>query len=163
MMAAEPAAGPVLRDIHAAAPPSWWPPAPGWWLLTAIVVVMLGFAARFAWRRHRQRRVRRRLLTEFDEAVASTIADPPRLATTLSTFLRRSQLRRAPHAATLTGGDWLEHLDRAAGGDEFSNGVGRALVDAPYRRDADFDAAALVALVRRTLLATFEAEARGHV
>ena len=93
MMAAEAAAGPVLRDIHAAAPPSWWPPAPGWWLLAAIVLIALWFIARYALKKQRKRRARRRLLAEFDRAVANARSDAPRLATTLSTFLRRSQLR----------------------------------------------------------------------
>jgi len=163
MMSADPAAGPVLRDIHAAAPPSWWPPAPGWWLLAALVLIALGFAARHAWKKQREGQARRRLLAEFDRAVANARADAPRLAATLSTFLRRSQLRHAPQAVTLAGAAWLEHLDRAAGGDEFANGVGRVLIDAPYRRETDFDAAALIALVRRTLLAAFNAKARGHV
>ncbi|MEP6939529.1 MAG: DUF4381 family protein [Rudaea sp.] len=162
-MDAEAAAGPVLRDIHAAAPPSWWPPAPGWWLLAAIVLALFFFAARAAWRQLCERRARRRLLAEFDRAVEAARADPPRLATTLSTFLRRGQLRHAPQAATLTGAAWLEHLDRQTGGEDFAQGVGRALVDAPYRRQADYDSAALVALVRRALLAAFNAQVRGHV
>ena len=162
-MATEPSAGPLLRDIHAAAPPSWWPPAPGWWLLAAIVLIALGFAARYSWNRHRIREARRRLLSEFDAAVGAARADAPTLATTLSRFLRRSQLRHAPRAVTLTGTAWLEHLDREAGGDEFVHGVGRVLIDAPYRRETDFDATALIALVRRTLLAEFDGKGRGHV
>ena len=162
-MAADAAAAPVLRDIHAAAPPSWWPPAPGWWLLAAIALVLIWLMARFVLRKYREREARRRLLAEFDGAVAAARADPPRLATTLSTFLRRSQLRHSPQAAALTGAAWLAHLDRQTGGDEFASGVGRVLVDAPYRQHAEFDAAALVALVRRTLLAVADAEARGHV
>lgn len=163
MMAAEPTAGPVLRDIHAAVPPSWWPPAPGWWLLAALVLIALGFAARYAWKKHRERQARRRLLCEFDAAVAVARTDAPRLATTLSTFLRRSQLRHAPQVAALSGAAWLEHLDRETGGDDFANGVGRVLIDAPYRREADFDAGALIALVRRTLVAAFDGTGRGHV
>lgn len=158
-----PANGPSLRDIHPPAPPSWWPPAPGWWLLAAIVIALLAVASVHLYRKAQRRRRRRELLVEFDRAVATANDGGPALAATLSTFLRRAQLRATPRAAALSGAAWLAHLDSQAGSDEFSAGVGRALVDAPYRPQADFDAPALIALTRRSLLAALDEEVAGRV
>jgi hypothetical protein len=157
-----PNSGPALRDIHPPAPPSWWPPAPGWWVLAAIVIAVLVMVCVYLYREILRRRRRRAMLAEFDGAVAGASHDAPVLAATLSAFLRRAQLRMQPRAAALSGAQWLGHLDRQMGGDEFSAGVGRALLDAPYRAQADYDAPALIALTRRSLLAVLDAEAR-HV
>jgi hypothetical protein len=158
-----PTNGPVLRDIHPPAPPSWWPPAPGWWLLAAVLIALLAITFVYLYRKAQQRRRRRELLVEFERAVATTNDDGPMLAATLSKFLRRAQLRATPRAAALSGAAWLAHLDGQAGSEEFSAGVGRALVDAPYRPRADFDAPALIALTRRSLLTVLDAEAGGRV
>ncbi len=157
-----PAAGPELRDIHLPPPPSWWPPAPGWWLLAALVIALLVFVSVYLYRKIRRRRLRRRLLAEFDSAVAAVHGDAPVLAAKLSSFLRRALLGKSRNMAALSGEAWLQHLDQQVASDEFSAGVGRALIEAPYRANADFDAAALIALVRRGLLATFDREA-AHV
>lgn len=143
--------GPELRDIHLPAPPSWWPPAPGWWLLAALGAAASVFLLLHLNRAWRRRRRRRRLLAEFERTVAAARADAPGLAAALSAFLRRLAMRDAPAAATLAGEAWLHHLDAKLGGDEFARGVGRALVEAPYRARADIDAAALIALARRTV------------
>jgi hypothetical protein len=49
----------------------------------------------------------------------------------------------------LAGEHWLEYLDARAGGEDFRRGIGRVLLDAPFRAHADYDSAALIALVRR--------------
>jgi len=161
--AVNPANGPVLRDIHAPLPPSWWPPAPGWWLLAVAIAALLVIISIQLYRKAQVRRRRLALIAEFERAVADARDNASTLAATLSILLRRAQLRRAPHAATLSGLAWLDHLDRVTGSDEFTTGVGRVLVDAPYRPRTQFDAPALIALVRRSLLASFEAEVAAHV
>lgn len=151
--------GPELRDIHLPAPPSWWPPAPGWWLLAILASALCVFLFVYFYRM-RQRRLRRRaLLAEFERTTSSSQMDAPALAAALSAFLRRLAIRTTPSAATLAGEAWLAHLDVQLGSEEFSKGVGRALVEAPYRAQAEFDAPALVALVRRTVHKFCETEA----
>ena len=140
--------GPQLRDIHLPAPPSWWPPAPGWWLLAILVLALCTALFLYFRRKMQHRRRRRELLAEFERAAAAR-TDAPALAAALSAFLRRLAIRTTPSAATLAGEAWLAHLDARLGGEEFSRGVGRALVEAPYRPLAEFDAPALIALVRR--------------
>ncbi|TLY52390.1 MAG: DUF4381 domain-containing protein [Gammaproteobacteria bacterium] len=146
-----PVNGPELRDIHLPPPPSWWPPAPGWWIVGALALALLIVATVYSYKMLQRRRRRLALLAEFERTVAGARDDRIALAAALSAFLRRLALQREPAAATMAGEAWLAHLDRAAGSDEFSTGVGRALLDAPYRAHADYDASALIALVRRTL------------
>ncbi|MGH8123563.1 MAG: DUF4381 domain-containing protein [Rudaea sp.] len=153
-----PAAGPVLRDIHLPPPPSWWPPAPGWWLLAALSVGIAIFIFLYVYKKIRRQRRRRTLMAEFDRTVAAAHGDPPVLAAALSAFLRRLSLTDAPASAALSGNAWLEYLDKRIASDEFSAGVGRALIEAPYRAHTHYDAPALIALVRRTLRQSFECE-----
>jgi hypothetical protein len=162
MLQAAAAQGPELRDIHLPAPPSWWPPAPGWWLLAAIVVALCVFLFLHFYKKALRRRRRRAVLAEFERTVAAAPTNTPALAAALSGFLRRLAMRSTPAAATLSGEAWLGHLDAKLGGEEFSGGVGRALIEAPYRAQADFDSAALIALARRAVRKLSESEA-AHV
>lgn len=146
-----PASGPELRDIHLPPPPSWWPPAPGWWIVGVLALALLIAAAVYLYKLLQRSRRRRALLAEFERVVTAVRDDRPKLAAELSAFLRRIARRNAPAAATIAGEAWLAYLDRIVGSDEFSTGVGRALIDAPYRMRADYDAPALIALARRAL------------
>lgn len=157
-----PPTGPELRDIHLPPAPSWWPPAPGWWLVAVLVLALLIVAAAYLYKAIQRRRRQRALIAEFEHTLAATRDDRSTLATALSNFLRRLAMQRAPAAATMTGDAWLAHLDGMVGSDEFSAGIGRVLLDAPYRAQADYDAQALIALVRRTLRTASSAEA-AHV
>jgi hypothetical protein len=152
-----PADGPELRDIHLPPAPGWWPPAPGWWLLAGICILCIIMAARY-WRRHsRARRRRVAILRELDRCIDSTREDPVALAAALSHFLRRMALREAPVAAAYEGERWLEYLDTRGAGEEFRHGIGRALIEAPFRPAADYDTIALIALVRRWTRTALEA------
>lgn len=140
--------GPVLRDIHLPPPPGWWPPAPGWWILVAIALG-LGVVALYKLHKLRERRRHERaVLRELDSRIEANSHDPAGLAATLSLFLRRLAVRDA-QAAAFTGERWLEYLDARAGGEEFRRGVGRVLIDAPFRARVEYDSIALIALVRR--------------
>jgi hypothetical protein len=152
--------GPVLRDIHVPADPSWWPPAPGWWLLAALAVVVTLVVVRRLSAANRARNWRRRIVAELDP-IASRHADTPddaRLAGELSVLLRRAARVLDPSSPALRGEAWLRFLDARLGGDDFERGVGRVLLDAPWRKTARFDASALVALVRRWVEHAFARE-----
>ena len=141
--------GPALRDIHLPPPPGWWPPAPGWWLLAAICILFLAWAA-LRWRKAQRLRGRQRaILRELDRSIAESGGDSAALAAALSHFLRRLALRDAPEAAAYEGERWLRYLDMRGATDEFGRGIGRVLVEAPYRSTMDYDTSALIALVRR--------------
>jgi hypothetical protein len=141
--------GPELRDIHLPPAPGWWPPAPGWWLLALVALALLCWLGVYLYRNLQRSRRRRAVLAELDRSIDTNRADPVRLAAALSQFLRRVSLRGAKQDAALSGEAWLAFLDRRAGSEEFTRGVGRVLIEAPYRPTADYDTAALAALVRR--------------
>lgn len=157
-------AGPELRDIHLPDAPAWWPPAPGWWLLAIALLVLAAFVVRWLVRRRRVHRWRKQVLSELDRIVAvhAEAGDRTRLAADLSALLRRMARIAEPEAVALRDNDWLDFLDARLplAADEvqpFRRGIGRALVEAPWRRADDvlghYDASALIALTRRWIVA----------
>lgn len=146
-----PASLDALRDIHAPAPPTLallaWSVA-----LATLVVLMLPTLLWYA-RRRRLRAALRALA-----ALAASHArdgDGTRLAGGLSRLLRRYAMVRFPDAglAALTGPAWLQFLDAHGGQGGFCGPAGVALECRPYQREGEFDALALLALVRRWLKA----------
>ncbi|MBS0439778.1 MAG: DUF4381 domain-containing protein [Proteobacteria bacterium] len=140
--------GPILRDIHLPPPPGWWPPAPGWWMVAAMAIGLGIFALYKLHKLRKRRRHERAVLRELDVCIEANRHDSAGLAAALSHFLRRLSLRDA-HAAAFAGERWLEYLDARGGGEDFRHGIGRVLIDAPFRARADYDTDGLVALVRR--------------
>lgn len=150
-MASTPAVLP-LRDIHLPPPVSWWPLAPGWYLVLAAVILVALITA-FIIYRYRQCRLRRAAQAELARVrrVYRRHRDPRRLARDLSVLLRRICLSRLPReqVAGVTGEAWLALLDSQlppTRTGEFSQGPGRALVNAPYDPRAQVDAEGLLAL-----------------
>jgi len=142
-----------LRDIHQPPAPPWWPPAPGWWWLAAAVIALLGFAL-WWWLRARRRRAA--IVQLFDAHLAAAHTAAERIAA-MSELLRRAARRHQPGAERLHGEAWLAFLDgkaAAPGGPRpFSEGEGRALLEAAFRREVDDDIAnALLPLARRRYL-----------
>lgn len=141
--------GPVLRDIHLPPAPGWWPPAPGWWVLAGLALLCLAWVL-LRWHQARARHRREQMiLRELDRCIAEHAGDATALAASLSRFLRRMALRETPAAAAYEGEHWLEYLDDRGATDQFRRGIGRVLVEAPYRPTMSYDTAALTALVRR--------------
>ena len=153
-----------LKDIHLPAPVGWWPPAPGWWLLVLLLVLV---ALALWWFLRRPRPAVPAVVLARRELDAITTAfvaheDPRRLAAELSALVRRFVLadERSRAAAGMTGERWLEYLDERAGTPLFTVGPGRALMDAPYRPTADFDAAGLMEACGRLLGSAAKESAR---
>jgi len=156
------AAGPVLRDIHLPPAPGWWPPAPGWWIVALVTGALLAWLIVYLYRKYLQRRYRRTVLRELDACIAGARSDPAALATQLSAFLRRLDKRGGTAASALPGERWLEHLDQRNASDEFTRGIGRVLIEAPFRQAMSYDAPALIALVRRCARRALDGEAGVH-
>lgn len=140
----------TLRDIHPPPPVSWWPLAPGWWLLLSgifVVVVLIWWWLRRAqpWRRDALRMLHE-LELEFraNGEVATCVAQ-------VSVLLRRVVLSVRVPVAALTGEAWLKYLDELGRTEEFSTGIGRVLISAPYARAEPVDVPQLIKLVRRWL------------
>jgi hypothetical protein len=141
-----------LRDIHLPEPISWWPPALGWWVVMVGVIVLL-LAAIIVNKKRRGQPARsiksishaqfRKLCDAYRQH-----EDAHRLIKELSMLLRRISISLYPRAAAagLTGEAWLQFLDRIAGSDQFMQGPGRVLIEAPYRPLPEFDTEALLVL-----------------
>ncbi len=159
----------ALRDIHLPPPIGWWPPAPGWWLLLAMAMVLIVF---LFWRLRRCGMQRHRSSpTTARQIVAAASLEMERLAEDIeaglaprqavvgeSRLLRRVAIQLAAlrgdanDVAGLTGEAWLRWLDDQWDRDDFSQGVGRELIDAPYRHTFDIDLSALLSIARAWLV-----------
>ncbi len=154
-----PAASLPLHDIHLPPAPAWWPPAPGWWLLAIVCLGVAGVLLRIALRHWHARRWRARVCSELERIATRHAAqrDVVRMASELSQLLRRATRWLRPEAVALRGEAWLDFLDAQLPRDEavrmpFRQGIGRVLLDWPYRRsvtDGEADGEALLRLVRR--------------
>jgi len=152
-VAAQPAPAALeLRDIHPPADPPLWPPAPGWWLVSGLILVALALAGRRAWRAHRVRVRRRRILAELAELGTrlGQEGNGAELAAGVSALLKRIALTRFDRVevAPLTGTAWLEFLDRHGGGGAFAQGPGRVLADGPYAPTQTVEVKALLDLAQ---------------
>ena len=150
-----------LRDIHLPDAVSWWPPAPGWWMLLVLLVVsvLLGGYLHHRYRRNALQRAAQQALHRIGEDYRQS-GDAQALAQQLSILLRRVSLSCYPRrqVAGLTGYAWLRLLDRSLPGDEFQQGAGRVLIDAPYSLDSRVDGPALLQLCERWLRQLFKAK-----
>jgi len=140
-----------LRDIHLPGPITWWPPAPGWWLMLALfcgLILAIFLLRRWLIKRRKEpkriaRRELKKLQTEYQQH-----QNPQILVEKISILLRRLYLSCYPRAevASLTGESWLQFLDKQLGNQQFTQGKGRCLIEAPYRKNVDIDVDTLVKL-----------------
>jgi len=149
-----------LRDIHLPEAIGWWPPSLGWWLLLALLVILI--VAGIYWLRWREIQRNKPIVfstqdmmqaallelaaierlhaerqaendTPDNDSMRQTVAD-------ISQLLRRCavQIANLKHTSTdvagLTGDAWVNWLDSQWSRNDFSQGAGRILMDAPYRK-----------------------------
>ena len=142
-----------LRDIHLPESVSCWPPAPGYWIVLAIVLI-IALLIYFVRRRQKQLQVYVVAGQELEKIKQTYVqsSDTLLLVKSLSIWLRRVSLTRFSRneVAGITGTDWLVFLDQAfmdtAIDQRFSQGAGRALLNAPYQSSADINADDLLQL-----------------
>ena len=143
-----------IKDIHLPAAISWWPFALGWWMALGLLLLMV-----IAWRYRHQIRtwfapsVRSIALLQLDEIVREDHLSTQQKVRRVSQLLRQSAISHGlrDQAAGLTGEQWLQFLDDDNPQKPFSTGIGRSLIDAPYRPHAELDIDALVELTRSWL------------
>lgn len=156
---------PDLRDIHYPDAPSWWPPGPGWWIVLAVLVALV--AGLWFWQRYRKRQRGRKQALQTLQGIYADYqdgGDGALFCRQLSILLRRFALSRysREEVASLNGEAWLSFLDRPFSDRPFSSGVGRELLSAPYQKDCQVDAEALVALCRRWIKSVNRYEERSR-
>ncbi|MGH8551015.1 MAG: DUF4381 domain-containing protein [Methylococcales bacterium] len=139
-----------LRDWHEPTAVGWWPPAPAWWILMISSIFLLA-AGLWLWR-HLTRVTVRKLARKEMECLkqAPELSDSDRVQQ-LSILIRRVCLSVYPRSeiARLTGKEWLQLLDKTLDEPSFSEGPGKVLIDAPYRKDAGVDCESLFKLCER--------------
>ncbi|HEB63489.1 MAG TPA: DUF4381 domain-containing protein [Gammaproteobacteria bacterium] len=140
-----------LRDIHSPPPISFWPPAPGWWILATLVFLSVVSAWLF-YRWQKKRALRKMALIELNQLQQSLSKgqDLSTFSAQISTLLRRLALTQfnRNEVAGLTGRAWLEFLDRTGQTKNFTQGVGKTVITAPYQTTSDIDAQELVSIVK---------------
>lgn len=144
-MSADPADLANLRDLALPPPVAWWPLPVGWRIVAAGTLAIAAIALLRLWRHYRADSYRRAALREL-------AALPPTAgASVIAELLKRAALAAYPRAevAGLSGGAWLDFLDRSGGTSDFTAGAGRALPDAACGAARPFDQAAVTACVRR--------------
>ena len=140
-----------LRDIHLPGAIGWWPPAPGWWLLAALVLAGIAVYG-VHYHRGRHKRAALRALTRVRAALEQG-AEPVACLQYVSTTLRRFAMTSLGAQSTadvpgLIGERWLEYLDGRWQRTEFTAGMGRQLLAAPYARPSSIDRTAALELAR---------------
>ena len=139
-----------LRDIHLPGSIGWWPPAIGWWFLMALMLVGLALYA-VHYYRARHKRAALKAMTRVRAALEQG-AEPVACLQFLSTILRRfamTSVARAagePDVAGLIGERWLSYLDGRWARTDFSAGLGKRLLVAPYARPNSIERATALEL-----------------
>ena len=143
-----------LRDIHLPDPISGWPPAIGWWLLLALLV-LLGVGLSL-WLKHRRRETPvKRALRQLADIETADLDTREKLQA-LSGLMKRVALSLDAREAVagMSGPDWLAWLASRTGDLRFEQPLGRLLIEAPFRPQADAAALReLLALCRDSLTA----------
>jgi hypothetical protein len=133
-----------LQDIHVPAEIGIWPPAWGWWLLLALTIIGI-FTLIFFIKRKRSRNAYRALAANELIKIQSAYGHKQNseYLQALSVLLRRTALSGfgLHFNASLKGTEWLEWLDAQCTKtqQQFSLGVGNALLIGPYQKSPEFD------------------------
>ncbi len=144
-----------LKDIHLPDPVSWWPLAPGWWILICLFLIMIALAIYLYIRS--QRKTRQELIIEQSLQIFHDLEDqsiePKVLVSELSKLLRRTaiSLYGRDNTAKLAGKEWLNFLNLHGETKAFTEGVGQAFGDQPYRPHVDYNRTALLGLTNHWL------------
>lgn len=142
-----------LRDIHLPDPIGFWPLAVGWYFLIALFLIFAILVVVYLIRRSRRLQSRRYMLQRLEELREryAKDADAVAIAAELSALLRRASLVSFPRreVAGLQGEQWLNFLDETGATREFTQGIGRVLLTAPYQPQAQFEVNALLDLAAR--------------
>tara|TARA_R110000782_G_scaffold15189_2_gene44558 strand:+ start:39 stop:539 length:501 start_codon:yes stop_codon:yes gene_type:complete len=151
MQGTDPASLP-LRDIHLPDAVSWWPLAPGWWALVMLLVITVLLTG-YLIRRYRNHKISALFLAKQElERIKTDFninQDKSNLVKELSELIRRLSISILPRqeSAGLTGAEWLRFLDQYSDKNEFDNGIGRVLIEAPYQADPEFNSDELIQLI----------------
>ena len=124
-----------LKDIHLPDTISWWPPALGWWLL-AILIPLFIYGLYWFYKRVTRKTALKTAKKNLELIKLYTPEESEKQLRDVSALLRRVAISLSPRSqvASLTGQVWLAFLDTSVSGNPFTQGQGRLLADAAYRK-----------------------------
>jgi len=140
-----------LRGIHYPSPPSYWWPLPPWVPL-AVLITLLITTFYFIYKKylnkiqykkefqHKIKLLKQEQLTSKEKIIS------------LSILLRKAVIYQYGRKKTahLTNENWLNFLDNTNNTQDFSQGIGRHLISAPYVKSLnEFDMTALFKLIEQ--------------
>jgi len=133
-----------LQDIHIPAEIGIWPPAWGWWVLLVVIIACISALVFFIKRKKARNAYRALAVAELNTIHAKYGAEQnSEYLQALSIILRRTALSGfgSQFNASLKGSEWLEWLDEQCikTKQQFSQGVGTALLTGPYQKSPEFD------------------------
>jgi len=164
-----------LADIHLPDPVSFWPLAPGWWLLIALGVVLciwliIRALRKLVWRKRLQAAQREldKAIATYRQVTAKAEADHNQagldylyavnsVLNRVALYIDRSNARQI---ASLHGNAWLNYLDQAYGGNEFTEGDGKVLAEGQYRPVFAGEIEGLYTLSQRWINTCYKNDAR---
>ncbi|MEN8803649.1 MAG: DUF4381 domain-containing protein [Thiogranum sp.] len=123
-----------IDEVQLPPPVELWPSAPGWKYVGLVLLAVLLFAIYRLGRRWWQNRYRRAALQEL-ALLREKDKSSPDLLLDLATLIKATALQIYPRTeiATLTGSDWYDYLNRAAGKTLFDSSSKQFLGVAVYR------------------------------
>ncbi len=126
----------LLKDIHNPDQFSIWPLAPGWYILMVMLLIGILLSSIYLLRKYLSQLRRHRVRTELTEIMTHFDDDPQQSFIELSQLVRRIVLAhyKREQVASLQGEAWLNFLDDHCESTEFSQGIGRVLITAPYQK-----------------------------
>jgi hypothetical protein len=133
-----------LQDIHLPPEIGLWPPAWGWWMLAIVVVAVITWLVFFIKRKKSRNAYRALAIAELNNIDKKYSHEQNSdYLQNLSIILRRTALSGfgSTFNASLKGHDWLQWLDEQCpkATDQFSKGVGTALLTGPYQKSPEFN------------------------
>jgi len=125
-----------LRDVEL--PEVSAMPAPGWWLLMLLFILLL-VVLLFFYRRWSSRLWQRQAQVELQDIRNQLGKEPESSLLSRCSQLARKVVLAADHreqVAALHGESWLAKLDDICARPEFTQGIGRMLLDQPYKKQS---------------------------
>ena len=129
-----------LRDAQVPDAVSWWPLAIGWWVLIALFVIGLTLTTKAIYKRHYRNVYRKIAVKELDYhfTIWQNHAENGAYLQAANTILKRSCSHFGDDAISLSGKQWLTHLN-AHSKTDFSAAVEVALMQQLYQESPETD------------------------
>tara|TARA_A100001037_G_C15108033_1_gene617498 strand:+ start:843 stop:1328 length:486 start_codon:yes stop_codon:yes gene_type:complete len=134
-----------LRNIHLPPEPNWWPPAPGWWVLGIIVAAAVLLILHILKKRENRLlpyKSAESLLKTLRQKLDNNTINELEYANQCNAVIKRIlvHVKKDKVAISAQGHAWLQLLDKISSSDQFTNGPGKILGDARFKKENSLQA-----------------------